>query len=174
MKAPPPPMLDLPESLKRCAAEIEGWLDLGCPEKALEKLGPLLADPGAKLAGLYLRARALVELGRNEEALADIAEIRPFDPDPDWLDLAEAWCLKRTGDLQGAAACMERLIARSHRSAIGHFNLGCYLALLGQRERAIEEVTLACGLEDQYRRAAATEPDLESLRGDPRFEELIP
>lgn len=167
-------MLSIPESLRRCAAEIEGWLDLGCPEKALEKLGPLLATAAARPAGLYLRARALVELGQHAKALADIAEIRPFDPDPDWLDLAEAWCLKRTDDLDGAAQCMERLIARSHRSAIGHFNLGCYLALLGQRDRAIEEITLACGLEDQYRQAAATEPDLELLRGDPRFEQLIP
>ena len=167
-------MLDIPDSLKRCAAEVEGWLDLGCPEKALEKLEPLLKTTGARPAGLYLRTRALVELGQHAEALADIEEIRPFDPDPDWLDLSEAWCLKRTGDIPGAAACMERLVARSHRSAIGHFNLGCYLALLSQPDRAIEEVTMACGLEADYRTAAVSEADPESLRGDPRFEALLP
>jgi hypothetical protein len=69
---------------------------------------------------------------------------------------------------------MERLLSRSHRSAIGHFNLGCYLALLGQRDRAIEEVTVACGLDDRFRAAASTEADLVSLRGDARFEELLP
>ena len=90
------------------------------------------------------------------------------------IDLAEAWCLKRTNRLKEAAECMERLLESSRRSAIGHFNLGCYLALLGQRERAIEEVTLACGLEEKYRQTAASEDDLKSLRGDPEFEQLLP
>ena len=74
----------------------------------------------------------------------------------------------------GGRPCMERLLERSHRSAIGHFNLGCYLALLGQTERAIEEVTLACGLEEKYRQTAASEDDLKSLRGDSGFEQLLP
>jgi hypothetical protein len=68
---------------------------------------------------------------------------------------------------------MERLLARTPRSAIGHFNLGCYLALLGDAERALQEVTLACGMDAGFRRAAAGEADLVALRGVPAFEALL-
>lgn len=169
-----PRLLNIPESLRRRAVEAEGWLEIGCPQKAIEKIAPLLETPGARPVGLYFRTRALVALGDHAEALVDIEELRPLDSDPDWLDLTEAWCLKRTNQLEGSVGCMERMIARSHQSAIGHFNLGCYLALLGQNDRAIDEVTVACGLDDNYRSLAAEEGDLASLKGDPRFEQLLP
>lgn len=166
-------MIDVPKSLRRLTLEVEGWLELDCPQKALAKLEPLLATPGARPAGLYLETRALVALGRYGDALDRLSELRTFHSDADWLDLTEAWCRKRTGDVRGAADCMQRLLGRSRRSAIGHYNLGCYLALLGDKDRAIDEVTLACGLERELRRAAASEQDLESLHGDPRFDDLI-
>ena len=161
----------VPESLSRVAVEVEGWLELHCPEQALAKLAPLLEAPAARSAGLYFRTRALVELGRYAEALSVLDELRPFEQDPDWLDLTQAWCLKRVGRVDQAAACMERMLQRS-RSAIGHYNLGCYLALLGNRERAIDEVSIACGMQAEFRRHAAREGDLECLHGDPRFDKL--
>ncbi len=117
--------------------------------------------------------RALVGLQRHQEALESIDDLRHFDHEPDWLDLTEAWCLKRTGNVQAAADCMRRLVDRAHRSAIGHYNLGCYLALLDNKDEAIAEVSLACGMEAEFRRLAAEEADLESLRGDPRFDGLL-
>ena len=170
----PGALLSVPKSKSRCAAEVEGWLELDCPEKALTKLVPLLDTPGARPAGLCFRTQAFVSLGRYEEALADLEELRLLEPDPDWLDLTEAWCLKRVGKLESAVSCMERLVERSHKSGIGHYNLGCYLALVGRKEPAIEAVTRACGIEESFRQAAATESDLDSLRDDPRFEQLLP
>jgi hypothetical protein len=69
---------------------------------------------------------------------------------------------------------MERMVARKHRSAIAHFNLGCYLVLAGQLERALDEITIACGLNPTYRTSLATERDLDALRADPRFQALLP
>jgi tetratricopeptide (TPR) repeat protein len=163
----------VPPSLARVVVEIDGWFDLGAFERALLQTRRLRDHPGARPLGLELAARALVELGRYAEALACIEELRDLFHDPDWLDLTEAWCRKRVGDVQGAAGCMERLLARTPRSAIGHFNLGCYLALLGDAERALQEVTLACGMDAGFRRAAAGEADLVALRGVPAFEALL-
>jgi hypothetical protein len=166
-------ILPVPAALQRLADEVDGWLDLRCPERALERVEPLLQDPAGRPAGLTMRIRAFVRMGRHADALADIAELRTAKVDVDWIDLCEAWCRKRVADLPGAIRCMEQLIARNPRSDIGHFNLGCYLALAGQRDRAIDEVTLACGLTDSFRDLARDEPDLDSLRNDARFRSLM-
>jgi len=153
--------------------EIEGWLDLDCPEHAIGKLSDLLGVPGARPAALSLRVRALVATSRYEEALADLDEIRHFDHDPEWADMTEAWCRKRLGDLPAAIECMERLVDRANHSAIGHFNLGCYLALAGEPDRALDEVTLSCGIDPSFRKLLAEESDLDSLRDYTEFQNLL-
>lgn len=154
--------------------EVDGWLDLGCPAHALQRMAPLLAAPGARPVALALQVRALVELGQHAAALDAIDELAYFEHDPEWRLVTEAWCRKRLDDLPGALRCMRRLTELEPHSAIGHFNLGCYLALAGEREEAIEEVTVACGIDDDFRKHAATEADLEPLRDDPRFQVLLP
>lgn len=166
-------MLPIPTSLRRVAEEIDGWLELKCPERALERLEVLLSDSAGRAAGLTMRVRAYVGMSRHQEALADIAELRSIAGLDDWLDLTEAWCRKRMPDLPGAIRCMEQLVLRNPKSDIGHYNLGCYLALAGERDRAIDEVTIACGLTDELREHARDETDLDSLRNDTRFRELM-
>lgn len=163
----------VPASMQRRALEVQGWLELDCPEMALEKVAQLVDNPGARPVGLRLRAEILVRLNRSADALADIEEVRPHETNLDWLDLREAWCRKRLDDLPGAIHCMERLLGRSHRSAIGHYNLACYLALLGNKQRAIDSLTIACGIEPRFRKEAQDDPDLLSLRGDAGFDDLI-
>lgn len=162
-------MLAVPQSLQRRAIEVEGWLDLGCPEEALAKLEPLLANPGARPVGLHMRVRAYVELGRFADALADIEALRPLHHDPEWLDLTEAWCCKRTERLSHAIACMERLIHREPGNAIGYFNLGCYLALAGDAARALAMLARACTLDATFRGSPLDDPDLDSIRERSEF-----
>ena len=44
-------MIPVPPSLQRIAEEIDGWLDLKCPERALERIDRLLDDPEGRRAG---------------------------------------------------------------------------------------------------------------------------
>lgn len=160
------------KSLDRLAAEVEGWLELGCPGHALDRMAALLEAPSARPVALTLKIRALVELKRHAEALDCLDELAYFEHDVEWRLVTEAWCRRRVDDLPTAIKCMRRLIEVDPRSSIAHFNLGCYLALIGAREEALEEVTVACGMDERFREHARTEPDLDSLRDDPRFSEL--
>ncbi len=166
-------MFPVPANLQRLADQIDGWLDLRCPDRALALLAPMLADANGRAAGLVLRVRANVRLGEFAAALPDLAELRTLAPAEGWVDLTEAFCRKRLGDLPSAITCLEGMLARDIKSDIGHFNLGCYLALTGERDRAIDEVTLACGLNPECRDFARDDPDLDSLRNDARFRVLL-
>ncbi|HLU40247.1 MAG TPA: tetratricopeptide repeat protein [Planctomycetota bacterium] len=162
----------VPPSLQRRANEVEGWLELRCPHIALEKVEPLLRVPGARPVALYLRVRALVDAGRCAEALRDIDELRTMHHEPEWLDLTEAWCCKRVGRIADAVACMERLVRRDPKSAIGYFNLGCYLALLGHHDMAMRALRRACALDSAFRGVPLDDPDLDSVRDRRDFAEL--
>ncbi len=166
-------MFPPPASLQRLADQIDGWLDLRCPERALELLQPLLDDPVGRPAGLCMRIRAVIRQGQYEAALRDLAELASNQPPNDWVELTDAWCRRRLGDLSAAIATLERLLQRSPRSDIGHFNLACYLALQGSVERAIDEVTIACGLTAEFRDYLVDEPDFDNLRADERFRMLV-
>ena len=166
-------MFPVPRAHQRLADQIDGWLDLRCPDKALELLGPMLADEEARDAGLHLRVRALVRLGRYHDALPDLAELAKSHPEESWVPLCDAFCRKRTGDLRGAADVLRQLLQRDHKNATAHFNLACYLALAGDRDGAIDELSLACGLDAEHRLFARDEPDFDSLRTDDRFRALL-
>jgi tetratricopeptide (TPR) repeat protein len=163
----------VPKSLERLADQIDGWLELRVPERALALVEPLLREPAARAAGLELRIRAHCRLGNYADALADLGELRQLEPTHDWIDLTEAWCRRRTGDLRGAIRCARQLVERNHRAELGHFNLACYLALAGDTDAAIETLSIACGLDARCRDYARDEPDFDALRKDPRFRQLL-
>jgi hypothetical protein len=49
------------------------------------------------------------------------------------------------------------------------YNLACAEARLGEREPALEHIVRAVELEERFREPAQSDPDLESIRDDPRF-----
>ncbi|MCK5941117.1 MAG: hypothetical protein KAI24_04030 [Planctomycetes bacterium] len=163
----------MPKALERLVDQIDGWLELRCPERALQLIDPLLADPLARACGLSLRIRANARLGAFGDALRDLDQLRTLHPDDDWVDLTEAWCRRRNDDLPGAIRCTEQLIARNQRHDVAHFNLACYLALTEQTDRAIDALSFACGLNPDNRTYALDEPDLDGLRTDERFRQLV-
>ena len=163
----------VPEALQRLVDQIDGWLDLRCPERALELVDPVIASPQGKSIGLSLRVRANARLGNYQEALRDLAELRRDHSTDDWIDLTEAWCRRRNNDLPGAIRCTEQLISRNPRHDIARFNRACYLALAGDKDGAIDELSMACGLNPECRTLAIDEPDFDSLRTDERFRQLL-
>ena len=163
----------VPTELQRLVDQVDGWLDLRCPERALELVDPLVESEEGKSMGLALRVRANSRLGNYAVALSDLDELRKLQASNEWVDLTEAWCRRRHDDLPGAIRCVEQLIDRNHQHDIARFNLACYLALAGELDRAIDELSVACGLNPDCRVFAIDEPDFDVLRTDERFRELL-
>lgn len=79
------------------------------------------------------------------------------------------WALAGQGDIQGAAEAWGELVRRMPRD--GQYNAACYHALAGDKEEALAAWERATAGQDRVDPAwARVDPDLELLRGDPRFE----
>jgi tetratricopeptide (TPR) repeat protein len=163
----------VPSHMQRLADQIDGWLDLRAPDKALALLAPMLDEPASRCAGLELQVRALCRAGRFRDVLPLLQELRQHQPELDWLDLTAAWCHKRLGNLPDAIEAIANLVGRAPQHDVARFNLACYLALFGEHQQAIDHLSVACGLNAECRDLARDEPDLDSLRNDPAFRTLL-
>jgi quercetin dioxygenase-like cupin family protein len=90
-----------------------------------------------------------------------------------WEDFYVAFAYLRDGNEQAARAAVEEALAREPDAWQGSYNAACFEARVGNSDAAFEHLRVALA---RNRREVephlATDPDLESLRGDPRFAEL--
>lgn len=158
--------------MRRYEAQAEGYLELGMPEHALERLARL--GPSARFSphALYLQGEALRTLERYEEALAPLSQAALMDAENVHVWLAIGWCRKRTGRVDLAIEAMERAVEIDAGEALHHYNLACYLSLTGEKERALAHLGRALKIDPGYRALVESEPDFDPLRSDPDFRAL--
>jgi hypothetical protein len=89
-------------------------------------------------------------------------------------EATEAFQAFNRGDYERSIALYEMLLAEQlPGNAAVLFNIACAEALLGRTDAATERLDAAVRADERARDAARTDPDLDSLRDDPRFAELI-
>ncbi len=157
---------------KRLQREAEGYLELGLTQRALQTLHRI-GDPesfGAHL--LYLMGEALRGLDRYEEALFPLERAAEGDPRNIHIWLAIGWCQKRIGHVDLAIEALEEALRHEPGEAILHYNLACYLSLVGDKERALRKLSKALVIDPNYRELVDEEPDFDSIRDDPEFQAL--
>ncbi|MFO1009182.1 MAG: hypothetical protein U1F29_03885 [Planctomycetota bacterium] len=184
------------------AAEIEialgtTWGDGGDPVKAetelqraverLEELEELVKERkmGAGLVRRLetMRSSALVSLAVN-------ANVKQKDPVKALAYFERAWALRQDEFMRVLRACYSARAGRADEarailreiapSPLSHYNMACTYALCGDVEPALdflrrefEENQVSPGAAAKQRAWAKTDPDLASLRGDPRFEAIV-
>ncbi len=89
-----------------------------------------------------------------------------------WEANAEMFPLYEAGDYAGAAAVLRSALERDPDDAGLHFNLACMEALQGHADEALDALEHV-GNEERFRELVASDSDLDSLRDDPRFAELL-
>jgi TolB-like protein/Flp pilus assembly protein TadD len=129
---------------------------------------------------LYFAAQTLSALGRTADAEAGYRRALPvverhleLNPDDARAITMAAVCCSRLGDRTRGLEWAQQATAVDPEDAGVCYNVACLLALEGERDRAIDHLERAFRVGFAHRDWIEHDPDLESLRGDPRFEALI-
>jgi len=85
-----------------------------------------------------------------------------------WEYFFPALAPMRGGDYDSARRLLEEGLTEKDVPVM-HYQLACLEALAGNRERALDELTIAAEASERLRRAAQTDEDFASIRDDPRF-----
>jgi len=152
--------------------EAEGYLEFGLARQALGTLARLGDPTGFDAYTLFLWGESLRTLGRYEEALVPLGQAAKVDPDNIHVWVALGWCYKRTGQLALAIESLESALASEPAEALLHYNLACYWALAGDKQRSLQYLSRSLAIDPEYRTLVDEESDFDPIRSDPEFRAL--
>ncbi len=139
-------------------------------EEAVARAEQAIALDPADVQSFTAKASALLESGRYEEAAKAFepeCRARPRQP------LLARWAISlyRAGQASEASIAAQKA-ASLPETASGQYNLACFSAVRGDREKAMTYLqrAVALGFANEI---VTKDPDLESLRGRPEFEAIV-
>lgn len=142
----------------------QGYLGLGLLNEAANELE--LIDGEDRLSTPVLLLRCSLYMAAKQwdmvDAMAKVVTAREPSIEEAWLHWAYA--LRRLRGLQDAKAVL--LAAEVHHGATSptlHFNLGCYVSLLGDQAEARKRVGIACKMDKKFKALALDDPDLRGM-----------
>jgi tetratricopeptide (TPR) repeat protein len=98
---------------------------------------------------------------------------KAYTPSP-WEDFYVAYALLRGGNAEQGRASIREALGRDPDSWQGPYNAACFEALAGEPDAALEYLRQAVEQNaDETRRYAPDDRDLDSIRSDPRYTELL-
>ena len=90
-----------------------------------------------------------------------------------WELWAPAQAMYQAGDYEGAIARARPVVEEHPEYAGPLYNLACVESLAGRREDALEHLRRALELAPRFRSFARGDSDLDAIKDDPAFEEMV-
>lgn len=150
----------LPDKIKDAA---RGYLLLKMPIDALDELQRLLPEDRQKsdTLDLYLAAQMMIE---DWNAAADTGlRLCKLRPKQGRYFIHAAFCLHETGDTNQAKQILLSGPKELLDDPLFHYNMACYLAVLGNSNQAKHYLSKAIGLDTSLETTAGKDPDLQSV-----------
>ncbi len=128
----------------------------------------------------FFAAQSLEAMGEHEDALEAYAEAlrvverhMQFNPDDPRAATMRSVALCRLGRVDEGLSWADRALAMDPEDAGVRYNAACLFAVAGRADRALECLEEAMNVGFGNRSWLERDPDLDSLRGDPRFTRLM-
>jgi tetratricopeptide (TPR) repeat protein len=96
---------------------------------------------------------------------------KAYEPSPE--EAAEAMAAYGAGDYEEALAKQLVVVEKQPGNPVVHFNAGCFAARAGRADEAIGHLERAIEINDGVKELMTADEDLDSLREDRRFAELL-
>ncbi|MFT3992331.1 MAG: hypothetical protein QM680_13080 [Luteolibacter sp.] len=147
----------------RTLRAASGWLDLGLADEALYELQCLPQDAQHQPQVLELRLSAQMQ-AEQWNAAAETGRLLcgKVAEEPQYF-IHAAYCLHETGDTLAACNQLLRGPKSLFEMAIFHYNLSCYLWILGEESRAKSHLQQAIELDGSFYEYARTDRDLAGI-----------
>jgi len=147
----------------RALLAAQGYLELGMVDEALEELSFLrgleISDPEI----VELRLHILMQGQRWDAALTAAEELLLASPDAVPAYIHGAFALHELGRTLEARDLLLKAPPELRKDPTFHYNIGCYEAVLGNRESAMRSLGESFALDETYRDFALQDPDLKTI-----------
>lgn len=151
---------------ERALLAAQGYLELGMVEEALAELAkvetPFLSDPDI----VELRLHILMQGRRWSDALAAAEELLRLHQDALPGYIHGAFALHELGRTAEARDLLLKGPSILRQDPTFHYNIGCYEAVLGNRDAALESLKKSFSMDATFRDFAQRDPDLAQIAGE--------
>ena len=125
------------------------------------------------VAESYQKARALHRDGRLTDAGLWYEKVLSMDPGHVAALNNRGVLHLREKSYSAARKCFEKAIRLKPDYVDPYYNLACVCAVQGQVQQGLRYLGKAISMDPNVKKWAKEDPDLEGLRGDPRFREIV-
>jgi Flp pilus assembly protein TadD len=149
---------------QRILTAVEGFADLGLPEMAWEEFETLSLQDRQRPEVLEMELCLYIREQRWDEAIPLGLTLCATLPDRPVVFIHAAYALHEAHRTEEARALLLSAPAKLHSDPLFHYNMACYLAVLGYLRDAEPVLRRALQMDEKLRRHARTDPDLKDLR----------
>ncbi|MES2596102.1 MAG: hypothetical protein V4662_12235 [Verrucomicrobiota bacterium] len=142
----------------------QGYVELGLHEEAQVELSALPLDIRERVDVIELTVLCHMHHQHWVEGLALAQKLCRMEPDQPGGFIHAAFCLHELGRTIEALDVLARGPAALRTKPVYYYNLGCYLARLGEEEKALQHLKQSFEMDGDLRRDARHDPDLHCLR----------